>query len=135
MRMSSTLARRHFFQQSVFTALALSIQFCKALPVAEVLKIHNLIENVWNQFLYDPNGGNARDAKLLCDCIDEINSPLVGSYFDIGNHQKFAKPAEWIRQLGKCIIKMDTKDWGVKNGFLQNWRWRHCLVRCTRCHR
>jgi L-ribulose-5-phosphate 3-epimerase len=89
----------------------------KALPLAEELKIHILIENVWNQFLYDPKGGNAQDAKLLCDYIDEINSPLVGSYFDIGNHQKFAKPAEWIRQLGKRIVKMDIKDWGVKNGF------------------
>jgi hexulose-6-phosphate isomerase len=89
----------------------------KALPLAEELKIHILIENVWNQFLYDPQGGNAQDAKLLCDYIDEINSPLVGSYFDIGNHQKFGKPAEWICQLGKRIIKMDMKDWGVKNGF------------------
>lgn len=67
-------------------------QIRKALPLAKELNIHILIENVWNQFLYDPKGNNTQDAKLLCDYIDEINSPLVGSYFDIGNHQKFAHP-------------------------------------------
>lgn len=92
-------------------------QIRKALPLAKELNIHILIENVWNQFLYDPKGNNAQDAKLLCDYIDEINSPLVGSYFDIGNHQKFGKPAEWITQLGKRIVKLDVKDWGVKGGF------------------
>jgi L-ribulose-5-phosphate 3-epimerase len=92
-------------------------QIRKALPLAKELNIHILIENVWNQFLYDPKGNNTQDAKLLCDYIDEINSPLVGSYFDIGNHQKFGKPAEWITQLGKRIVKLDVKDWGVKGGF------------------
>lgn len=92
-------------------------QIRKALPLAKELKIRILIENVWNQFLYDPEGGNQQDAKLLCDYIDEIDSPLVGSYFDIGNHQKFAKPAEWITMLGKRIGKLDVKDWGVKGGF------------------
>jgi hexulose-6-phosphate isomerase len=92
-------------------------QIRKALPLAKELNIHILIENVWNQFLYDPKGNNAQDAKLLCDYIDEINSPLVGSYFDIGNHQKFGKPAEWITQLGKRIVKLDVKDWGIKGGF------------------
>lgn len=92
-------------------------QIRKALPLAEELKIHILIENVWNQFLYDPKGSNQQDATLLCRYIDEINSPWVGSYFDIGNHQKFGKPGTWIRQLGKRIVKLDCKDWGVKSGF------------------
>jgi hexulose-6-phosphate isomerase len=92
-------------------------QIRKALPLAKELNIHILIENVWNQFLYDPKGSNQQDAKLLCDYLDEIDSPFVGSYFDIGNHQKFGKPAEWIRQLGKRIVKLDCKDWGVKGGF------------------
>ena len=92
-------------------------QIRKALPLAKELNIQILIENVWNQFLYDPKGNNEQDAKLLCDYIDEINSPLMGSYFDIGNHQKFGKPAEWITQLGKRIVKLDVKDWGIKGGF------------------
>lgn len=92
-------------------------QIRKALPLAAELGVHILIENVWNGFLYDPEGGNNQDAKLLCDYIDEFRSPWVGSYFDIGNHQKFGKPAEWIRQLGKRIVKLDVKDWGVTGGF------------------
>lgn len=92
-------------------------QIHKALPLASQLGIHVLIENVWNHFLYDPKGGNNQSAELLVNYIDEINSPWVGSYFDIGNHQKFGKPAEWIRQLGRRIVKLDVKDWGVKNGF------------------
>lgn len=92
-------------------------QIRKALPLASELKIHILIENVWNNFLYDPKGPNTQTAKQLVKYIDEINNPLVGSYFDIGNHQKFGKPAEWIRQLGKRIVKLDVKDWGVKGGF------------------
>jgi len=92
-------------------------QIRKALPTASKLGIHILIENVWNQFLYDPKGNNRQSASLLAAYLDEINSPWVGSYFDIGNHQKFGKPAEWIRTLGSRIVKLDVKDWGVSNGF------------------
>jgi len=93
------------------------VQIREALPLAAELGIHILIENVWNQFLYKPDGGSDQDAKLLADYIDEIASPWVGSYFDIGNHQRYGKPAGWIRQLGKRIVKLDVKDWGVDGGF------------------
>ena len=36
--------------------------------------------------------------------------PWVGSYFDIGNHRKYATPSQWIRQLGRRIVKLDVKD-------------------------
>ena len=51
------------------------------------------------------------------DYIDEINSPWVQAYYDIGNMQKFAPSHEWIRILGKRTLKLDVKDWGSKNGF------------------
>lgn len=92
-------------------------QIRKALPTAARLGIHILIENVWNGMFYDPKGDNNQSAELLVKYIDEINSPWVGSYFDIGNHQKFGKPAEWIRQLGHRIVKLDVKDWGIKSNF------------------
>jgi L-ribulose-5-phosphate 3-epimerase len=89
----------------------------KALPLAADLGVHILIENVWNRMFYKEDGGNAQSAELLAKYLDEINSPWVGSYFDIGNHQRFGKPAEWTRTLGKRIVKLDCKDWGVKGGF------------------
>ena len=92
-------------------------QIQKVLPLSAKLGIHVLIENVWNGFLYDPKGDNNQSADLLAKYLDEIDSPWVGSYFDIGNHQRFGKPAEWIRTLGKRIVKLDVKGWGKSNGF------------------
>ncbi len=92
-------------------------QIRKALPLAAQLGVHVLIENVWNRFLYDHDGPNNQTAEKLVKYIDEIDSPWVGSYFDIGNHQKYGKPAAWIRSLGHRIVKLDVKDWGVKAGF------------------
>ncbi len=89
----------------------------KALPLASKHGVRILIENVWNNFLYDPKGDNRQSASLLAAYLDEIASPWVGSYFDIGNHQRFGKPAEWIRLLGPRIVKLDVKDWGVSSGF------------------
>ena len=79
------------------------------LPLAEKLKIHILIETVWNGFCYKP--------EQFRDYIDEIDSPWVQAYYDIGNMQKFAPSHEWIRILGKRTLKLDVKDWGSKNGF------------------
>ncbi|MGB1682398.1 MAG: sugar phosphate isomerase/epimerase family protein, partial [Acidimicrobiales bacterium] len=66
---------------------------------------------------YQHGGPSNQTAEKLRDYLDAIDSPWVGSYFDIGNHQKYGKPAEWIRTLGKRIVKLDVKDWGKKAGF------------------
>ncbi|RMF42011.1 MAG: hypothetical protein D6753_08495 [Planctomycetota bacterium] len=29
--------------------------------------------------------------------------------FDIGNHWKYGNPADWIRQLGRRVVKLDIK--------------------------
>jgi hexulose-6-phosphate isomerase len=81
----------------------------KTIPLASKLGIQILIEPVWNGFCESP--------ESLCRYIDEINSPWVGVYFDIGNVQRFAPAHEWIRKLGKRTVKLDVKDWGVKSGF------------------
>lgn len=81
----------------------------KVIPLASKLGIHVLIETVWNGFCYKP--------EQFRDYIDEINSPWVQAYYDIGNMQKFAPSHEWIRILGKRCLKYDVKDWGKKNGF------------------
>ena len=93
------------------------VEIRKAVPLAAELGIHILIENVWNRMFYKEDGGAAQSAEPLAKYLDEINSPWVGSYFDIGNHQRFGKPADWARTLGNRIVKLDSKDWGVKGGF------------------
>jgi hexulose-6-phosphate isomerase len=87
-------------------------QIRKAIPLAAKTGVHILIENVWNGFCYTHDGPANQSADQLAAYLDAINSPWVGSYFDIGNHQKYGKPAQWIRTLGKRIVKLDVKDWG-----------------------
>ncbi|BCU77152.1 sugar phosphate isomerase/epimerase family protein [Luteolibacter sp. LG18] len=90
----------------------------RALPLAAELGIRVLIENVWNKMFYDENGGDAQGAERLAAYLDRFDSPWVGSYFDIGNHRKFGKPEEWIRTLGKRIVKLDGKDWSREKGWV-----------------
>ncbi|MCP5520670.1 MAG: sugar phosphate isomerase/epimerase [Verrucomicrobiales bacterium] len=85
-------------------------QIQNALPLAAKLGIRILIENVWNQFCYQHDGPGDQSADQLIAFIDAAQSPWVGSYFDIGNHRKYATPSKWIRQLGHRIIKVDVKD-------------------------
>lgn len=74
----------------------------RLIPLAEELEVKILIENVGNGFCTDP--------KQFAQYIDEIDHPMVGVHFDIGNHIRFSPPAEWIRVLGKRIRKLDVKD-------------------------
>ena len=92
-------------------------QISKVLPLCSRLGIHILIENVWNGFCYVHGGPDNQTADKLAEYLDAMNSPWVGAYFDIGNHQRYGKPAGWIRTLGRRIVKLDVKDWGKKNGF------------------
>lgn len=80
----------------------------RVLPLASNLGVRLLIENVWNGFCQKP--------ELMRDYIDEIASPWVGSYFDIGNARKFAPSEHWIRTLGRRIVKLDVKDWSKSAG-------------------
>lgn len=86
-----------------------------AVPVAAELGVHLLVENVWNGFGYDPEGGNKQTAELFCRFIDEAKSPWVAMYFDAGNHAHFGPPDEWIRALGRRIVKVDLKDRDFEN--------------------
>jgi hexulose-6-phosphate isomerase len=89
----------------------------QALPLAARLGVYIAIENVWNHFLYQHDGPANQSADKLRDYVDELNSPWVGVQFDIGNHQKYGKPADWARTLGRRIVKLDVKDWGIQPGW------------------
>ena len=81
----------------------------QVLPLCAELGMTIAIENVWNRFLYDHGGGNDQTAEKFVRYVDEFNSPWVGMQFDIGNHWKYGNPADWIRQLGKRVVKLDIK--------------------------
>jgi L-ribulose-5-phosphate 3-epimerase len=78
----------------------------KLVPIAEELGIVICIENVWNDMLITP--------LEMARYIDEINSPWVGSYYDVGNSVRFGWPEHWIATLGKRIKKIDIKEYSRK---------------------
>lgn len=75
----------------------------KLLPDAEKHGIKLAIEEVWNKFLLSP--------VEFARYIDEFDSPWVGAYFDVGNVVEFGYPQEWIRELGKRIVKVHIKEY------------------------
>ena len=76
------------------------------IPFAEKHNVAIGIENVWNKFLYSP--------LEMARYIDEIDSPWVGAYFDVGNIVNFGFPEQAIRILGDRIKKIHVKDFAVQ---------------------
>jgi len=72
------------------------------IPVAEKTEVVIALENVWNNLWVKP--------AFFTHFIDSFQCPWVQCYFDIGNHVKYAMPEEWIRSLGKLIVKCHVKD-------------------------
>ncbi len=77
-----------------------------AVPHAEKHQIRLLVENVRATFL--------KTAEGMAQFIDRCESPMVGSYFDVGNTITWTKqlPEHWARVLGRRIVKLDIKDRG-----------------------
>lgn len=86
----------------------------RAIPLAAQLGIVIAIENVWNHFHYDHAGGNDQTSDKFAEFVDELASPWVGMQFDIGNHWKYGSTGDWIRALGKRIVKLDAKGFSRK---------------------
>jgi L-ribulose-5-phosphate 3-epimerase len=78
----------------------------KMIPVAEETGVKIAIENVWNNFLISP--------MEAARYVDEINNPMVGWYFDIGNILRYGWPEQWIKILDKRILKLDMKEYSRK---------------------
>jgi L-ribulose-5-phosphate 3-epimerase len=78
----------------------------KVLPLAEKLNVKIAIEVVWNNFITKP--------EQLVEYVDAFKSPYVGAYFDASNMLKYGVPAaEWIRKLGKRMLKLDFKGYNA----------------------
>ena len=78
----------------------------KLLPLAEELKIVIAIEEVWNKFLLSP--------LEMATYIKEFQSPWIQAWFDVGNVLLYGYPQDWIRTLGKSIVKVHLKDFKRK---------------------
>lgn len=74
----------------------------KLLPLAKELGVVIAVENVWNKFLLSP--------LEFARYVDEFESPWLHAYFDVGNVVLFGYPQDWIRTLGKRIVKVHFKD-------------------------
>jgi L-ribulose-5-phosphate 3-epimerase len=74
----------------------------KLIPTAEKSGVVIALENVWNNLWVKP--------AIFANFVASFNSPWVKAYFDIGNHVKYAPAEEWIRSLGKLIVKLHVKD-------------------------
>ena len=79
-----------------------SAEVRKAIPIAEKNNVKIAIEVVWNNFITTP--------EQLIEYVDQFQSPYVGAYFDCSNMIKYGvKSGDWIRKLGKRMLKFDFK--------------------------
>lgn len=76
------------------------------IPMAAELKIVIGIEEVWNKFLLSP--------LEMDQYIREFKSPWIKAWFDVGNVLLYGYPQDWIRTLGKSIVKLHIKDFKRK---------------------
>lgn len=80
---------------------------------AEEKKVVIGVENVWNRFLLSP--------LEMRRFIEEIGSPFVKAYFDVGNALPFSRPEDWIETLSDLVFRVHLKDFdmsvGNGNGF------------------
>ncbi len=85
-------------------------QIRKLIPLAEELNVVIAIEEVWNRFLLSP--------LEMVQYIGEFHSPWVQAWFDVGNVVLYGYPQDWIRTLGKRIVKVHLKDFKrTENGY------------------
>jgi L-ribulose-5-phosphate 3-epimerase len=88
-----------------------------AIDHAEKQNVKILLENVWATFLIEPLG--------MARFVDELDSPQVKVYFDVGNVVRWGYPQHWIEVLGDRIEKLDIKEYdlniamndGMRKGF------------------
>ncbi|BCM92669.1 L-ribulose-5-phosphate 3-epimerase UlaE [Abditibacteriota bacterium] len=80
-------------------------------PVAEEVGVTVGVENVWNKWLLSP--------LEFRSFLQEVNSPRVGCYFDVGNVVLTGYPEQWVRILGERITRVHFKDFKKSVGTLE----------------
>ncbi len=74
----------------------------RLIATAEKTGVLIALENVWNGLWVKPD--------VFTNFVASFDSPWVKAYYDIGNHVKYAPSQDWIRSLGKLIVKCHVKD-------------------------
>ena len=76
------------------------------LPLARELQVTIAVENVWNKFLLSP----LEFAKY----VDQFDDPWLKAYVDVGNMIQFGFAQDWLRTVGKRIVRIHLKDFKRK---------------------
>jgi len=79
----------------------------QCIPLAEELGVTIALENVWNNLWVKP--------ALFAAYVRSFKHASVQSYYDIGNHVKYAPPVEWIKALSDTIVKIHVKDFKLND--------------------
>lgn len=69
------------------------------------------VENVWNGFFTSP--------VEMARFIDELNCPMLGAYYDVGNVIAFSWSEFWVEILGSRIHNVHIKDFKRAGGINQ----------------
>ncbi len=86
----------------------------KLLPLAKELQVTIAVENVWNKFLLSP--------VEFARYVDEFDSPWLRAYIDVGNMILFGFAQDWVRTVGKRIVRIHLKDFKR-----QGYQWTNLL--------
>jgi L-ribulose-5-phosphate 3-epimerase len=99
-RYSKYIAAHNFAYEKFQTAIE------KLIPKARQAGVVIAVENVWNNMFID--------SHHMAHFVDSFHSRYVRAYFDIGNHVKYSPSEDWIRILGRRIVKCHVKDFKLK---------------------
>ena len=78
---------------------------------AEKVNVKIGIENVWNKFLLSP--------LEFSSFLEEVHSPNVGAYLDIGNLFQNGFPEQWIHCAAGRIVNVHVKDFKQSVGNME----------------
>lgn len=86
----------------------------KLLPLAAELQVTIAVENVWNKFLLSP--------VEFARYVDEFDHPRLRAYVDVGNMILFGYAQDWLRTVGRRIVRIHLKDFKR-----QGYQWTNLL--------
>ena len=75
------------------------------IPVAAKANVTIALENVWNNLWVTPDFAAA--------FVQSFNDKQVKAYLDLGNNIRYVQTEQWLRTLGKNIVKLHIKDFKI----------------------